>query len=121
MSSPPSFEFSMNGKFSRDASGRATFDAGDVPVQDYKKIRNYVARRFRLQQHGNAVQGLDEVFQDFRSGDAIIGIEWDCWSGFILVAKTAQAEPLIEAIGNHLNAIKTGNEFEPADRGEPPQ
>ena len=42
--------------------------------------------------------GLDERFQNYRRGDAVVGIEWDVWSGLGIVATTPGSEGLARRI-----------------------
>ena len=41
--------------------------------------------------------GLDEMLRDYTKGSLCIGLDWDFWSGFIVVAKTPESEPLVES------------------------
>ena len=36
----------------------------------------------------------------------MVGLEWDNWSGFIVVAKTPESEPLVHAIAEWLLSSK---------------
>lgn len=88
-------------KLHRDASNRLTASC-DVEAASYRGFVERIVREFRLAPLGERVDGLDEVFQDFAHGDARVALEWDHWMGFQVVAKSAAAEPLVEAIAAFL-------------------
>jgi len=73
-----------------------------VEASHYGALCGEIARRFGLKPVGRATVGLDEAFQDYRSGDLVLGLEWDIWSGFIVVAKNASAEPLLHQVADYL-------------------
>ncbi len=84
----------------RDASERLTYSVADH--NGYDDLKNEIVRKFHLRFHSDRVCGLDVVFQDFAYEDSIIGIEWDNWSGFMVVAVNAEAEELVKKIGKYL-------------------
>jgi hypothetical protein len=86
----------------RDANDRLVASLPEVPATEYGQLAAAVAGRFRLAALGDSVVGLDEVFRDYGRGSKRIGIEWDNWSGFIVVAKTPESEPLVEGIARYL-------------------
>ncbi|MBN2712783.1 MAG: hypothetical protein JXR97_10195 [Planctomycetes bacterium] len=92
----------MNVKYQLDASGRRVVEVHDLSASRYQEFRDAIVRQFDLQVAGELVQGMDEAFQDFSHNEAILGIEWDIWSGFIVVARNDQAEELLESIGRFL-------------------
>jgi len=58
-----------------------------------------VAGTFELAPHTAPVtNGYDIVFQDYRRGEQILGLEWDNWTGFTVVAKSSASEPLVREI-----------------------
>jgi hypothetical protein len=59
---------------------------------------------FSLAPDGELVVGLDEIFRDFRRGDQVVGIEWDVWMEFMVVAKSPSAESLVREIGSWLDS-----------------
>lgn len=93
----------MTNNFSRDASNRLCFEMFEVDALDYPKFAARVVEHFNLTPSSELVVGLDEMFRDFTDGACTVGLEWDNWSGFIIVAKTPSAEPLVEAIGAFLS------------------
>jgi hypothetical protein len=93
--------------FHRDASGRLTFEMFDVPADSYRAICNDLVAALRLVPIGTLVTDfLSIVFQDYRCGSQVVGLEWDNWSGFMVVAKTPESEPLVEAIAEWLLGSK---------------
>jgi hypothetical protein len=88
----------------RDSSNRLTFDFSNIDAGKYGKITKSVVSEFGLEASGTKTKGLDEVFQDFKHGNYIVGLEWDNWSGYIVNAKTVLAEPLTRKIAEYINA-----------------
>jgi len=58
----------------RDASNRLTFEFDEVEAQLYSKITPSVAKHFNLEPSNELVRGLDEIFQDYKSEQQIIGL-----------------------------------------------
>lgn len=88
----------------RDNSDRLTFDFDNIESKMYSKITSEVVSHFGLEVATKKVNGLDEVFQDFKRGSEIVGLEWDNWSGYIVNAKTKSAEPLAREIAGYVSA-----------------
>lgn len=86
-------------QFWRDASGRLTFEMFKVPADSYWAVCGAAATTFHLTPNNALVtDGIDIVFQDYRRGEQIIGLEWDNWTGFTVVAKTTASESLVQEI-----------------------
>ena len=90
------------GVLCRDFSGRLTYEINGFPAESYKSQKKALAKKFGLLPIGITVNGPDEAFQTFAKGLKRIGIEWDIWSGFSVVAKSESAEELVKEIGQHL-------------------
>ncbi len=90
------------GVLGRDFSGRFTYEIHSFPSESYTSMKKEIADKFGLLPFGITVNGLDEVFQTFIKGFKRIGIEWDIWSGLIIVAKNRKSETLVEKIGKYL-------------------
>lgn len=88
----------------RDASERLTFDFDKIESGMYSKITKAIVSEFNLEVAGTKTTGLDEVFQDFKQGSNIVGLEWDNWSGYIINAKNKSAEPLATEIASYVSA-----------------
>lgn len=89
--------------FHRDASGRLSFEIFKIPGEAYFTICREVATALQLEPIGPLVTDFGSIlFQDYRRGSEVVGLEWDNWSGFIVVAKTPESEPLVEAIAEWL-------------------
>lgn len=86
----------------RDASGRLTFDL-DVPNVSYASLCREIADTFSLFPQGDIVVGPDQMFWTFHRGNIAIGFDWDFWMGFMVVAETPSAEPLVLEIAAWLN------------------
>ena len=82
----------------RNATNQLTIDFNKIEAKMYSEITNEVIRKYELETNNELVTGLNEIFQEFKSGDAIIGLEWDNWSGYIVNAKNIDAEPLVKKI-----------------------
>ena len=57
--------------------------------EQYKPAKKAISKQFGLIHFGVTINGSDEAFQNFLKGSKRIGIEWDIWSGLIIVAKNA--------------------------------
>jgi hypothetical protein len=68
----------------------------------YSQITEAVLSEFHLAVAGEKIAGLDVVFQDFTRGSDMVSLEWDNWSGYIVRAKSASAEPLVLEIANYI-------------------
>jgi hypothetical protein len=88
----------------RDKSERLTFDFDRVESDSYSKVTSEVASHFDLEVITKKVNGLNEVFQDFKRGNEVVGLEWDIWSGYIVNAKTKSAESLVREIAGYISA-----------------
>ncbi len=88
----------------RDSSDRLTIDFYSIEAGMYKKITSEVAAKFSLEVAGDKTNGPDEMFQDFKRGDVVVGLEWDNWSGYIINAKTKSADPLVREIAGYIGA-----------------
>ena len=91
-------------EFSRDASDRLTFEVYSLNADRYAQTCKRIARKFRLQPATELVVGLDEMFRDYTDGTRIVGLEWDNWSGFVVVAKEPDSESLVRSIGDFLSS-----------------
>ena len=94
-------------KYHRDASKRLTFTVDEIPANLYKEIVNRIKSKFDLKPLGKVISnGFDVAFRDYASGSMIVGLEWDNWSGFIVVAKSPESEPLVRLIGDWFEMIR---------------
>lgn len=88
----------------RDSSDRLTIDFQRIEINMYQKITTELTSKFNLEASGAQTVGVDEIFQSFKKGDDLIGLEWDNWSGYIVTAKTKSAEQLVREIAGYINA-----------------
>jgi hypothetical protein len=91
-----------NGAFHRDASHRLCFEMLEVDSLDYPKLAAHIVARFGLSPTSELIMGSHEMFCDYTDGNCTVGLEWDNWSGFIVTAKTPEAESLVSSIGEFL-------------------
>jgi hypothetical protein len=89
----------------RDSSGRLTFNQPGVTAQDYPRLCRKIADAFELEPVGEIVIGMDQMFWDFKTGHLTVGLDWDIWMDFMVVAQSEASEPLMtdiaQWIGNH--------------------
>jgi hypothetical protein len=91
-------------RFWRDASGRLTFGLTRVEAADYPAACRAVVDAFALAPDGSPVIGPDQMFWDFRRAGQVVGFDWDIWMGFMVVAKTEGAEPLVREVAAWLRS-----------------
>ena len=90
-------------QFWRDASQRLSVDLSHISAADYPAICKAVVSEFSLTQESELVVGPDQMFWDYRRVEKVIGLDWDIWMGFMVVAKTTASEPLVEEIAKWLS------------------
>jgi len=83
----------------RNASNQLAINFNKIESNKYTKITKVVVKQFNLEAIDELTIGLDEKFQKFKKGTAIVSLEWDIWSGYIVNAKNTEAEPLVRVIG----------------------
>jgi len=89
--------------FHVDASGRLTFEMFNVPGASYAEICRELCDALKLTPVGDVVTDFGStIFQDYRQDSKVVGLEWDNWSGFIVVAKTPDSEQLVREIAEWL-------------------
>jgi hypothetical protein len=94
-------------KYYRDASGRLTFEMIRISAESYREACGGIAAAFQLAQDNAPVtNGWDIVFQDYRRGKQVIGLEWDNWTEFTIVSKTTSSDSLVEEIGAWMSQSK---------------
>lgn len=86
----------------RDASQRLTIEFFQIEADSYQKITQIVVNQFQLVPVGELVVGPEERFQEFQHQRKVVGLEWDFWSGYIVVAKTKSAEKLVRKIASFI-------------------
>jgi hypothetical protein len=86
-------------QFWRDASGRLTFEMFRVSIADYPAVCAALVSAFGLVPTTALVtNGCDILFQDYRRGEEVVGLAWDNWTGYTVVAKVAASESLVREI-----------------------
>ena len=90
--------------FWRDNSGRLTFDLPGVAAEDYPAVCRGLANGLGLTPEEGLIIGLEQMFWDFARGDQRVGLDWDIWMDFMVVAKTENSEPLVQEIAAWLMA-----------------
>lgn len=95
----------MLGKLSTDASKRLMYEAPGMKADKYEKVCQLIMKEFNLKRKGNKTTGLDEIFENYELGNALLSFEWDNWSGFMVVANNKDAEQVVRDIANYLTAL----------------
>jgi len=100
--------------FWRNAGGRLTFSMGRSSADSYRSICKEVVTEFGLvRKSGLITDFLAIVFQEYCRGEQIVGLEWDNWMGYTVVAHTAESESLVQDIGDWLLKSNWAIEGEP--------
>ncbi|HVL15289.1 MAG TPA: hypothetical protein VM529_22145 [Gemmata sp.] len=94
----------MGERFWRDASERLTFDSARIETVDYPAVCRSIADALGLSPDGEVVIGPEQMFWNFRRGDQVVGLDWDIWMGFMVVAKSEASESLVRDIAAWLRA-----------------
>ena len=82
----------------RDSSQRLTVEIYTIESKDYISFTSKISKKFNLMTSSQLIHGFDETFQDYTDKKHTIGLEWDIWSGYIIVAKDKESEVLINKI-----------------------
>lgn len=82
----------------RDASGRLTFDWFGVDSGEYPATCHAIAETFGLTLAGELIIGPESMFWRFQRGEQLIGLDWDIWMGFMIVACSESTEALVRDI-----------------------
>ncbi len=90
------------GIFTRDASDRLCYEVYTLDSSMYMIVSYMIVEHFYLTSTDHLVDGFDGLFRDWWLGDIRIGLDWDIWSGFIVVAKESTSEALVRGIGEWL-------------------
>ena len=86
-------------RFWRDSSERLAFEMSRVPAADYPELCKAVVTAFGLApDYESFAAGLDAIFMDHRRGEQVVEMAWDNWTGFTVVAKATNSEPLVREI-----------------------
>jgi hypothetical protein len=92
-------------QFVHDASHRLALEMPDVTSDNYAALRDRIVRAFSLKQHTAATAAYDVAFCDYVRDESIVGIEWDNWSGLVIVAKNSASEALVRSIAEYLQTM----------------
>jgi hypothetical protein len=97
----------MDGTFAesfwRDSSERLTFDIPGVAATDYSALCRSIAESLGLTATSDILIGPEQMFWDFHRGDQVVGLDWDSWMGFMVVAKLGASDPLLRDIAAWLS------------------
>lgn len=90
-----------------DSSNRLTFHRSCEAI-DYAAMSQEIVDAFNLTVDEPLIVGPDQMFWRFRRGDHVIGLDWDIWMEFMVVAHTPSSEPLVRDIAEWVNARTIG-------------
>ena len=84
----------------RNSNQRLTIELFDISSKNYSFLSLLIAKKFNLVPLGNLINNFDEIFQTYTDTNKKyrINLEWDNWSGYIIVAKDTENEKLINEI-----------------------
>jgi len=82
----------------RDSSQRLSVEIDDLKKSDYHLLTLKISKKFNLMASSKVTHGFDEIFQDYTDKKHTIGLEWDIWSGYIIVTKDKESEELVNKI-----------------------
>ena len=89
----------------RNFSKQLSFDFNDIDAARYSYITDTIVKNYDLKEASKLVRGFDEIFQEFKIDKKNIGLEWDIWSGYLVVAKNTPSEELARDIANFIGTI----------------
>jgi len=84
----------------RNSSQKLTIELFDISRKNYPFLSSLIANNFNLIPSNNLIDSFDEIFQTYTNTNKkyTINLEWDNWSGYIIVAKDIESEKLINEI-----------------------
>lgn len=90
------------GRFWRGANQHLIYSINKVEARQYHALCQLLAGAFHVRPVTKLIVGLDEIFQDYTDGTYTIGLEWDIWSGFMVVANSPDSEALVQKLAEYL-------------------
>jgi hypothetical protein len=79
-----------------------------------------IADALGLTPDGAIVIGPEQMFWDFRRGDQVVGLDWDIWMDFMVVAKSEASEQLLRDIAAWLTSSRPSEASKRAEPGVAP-
>lgn len=92
----------MKFKSYKDASNRLSVAVEGMPSLVYRFVAWKIKKKFNLTKQGSLNQTLDEKFQKYEKDGALLSIDWDIWSGFVVTALNEKSKDLVTEIGKYL-------------------
>ena len=88
----------------RNSNHRLTIELFSISRKNYSFLSSLLEKNFNLVASDNLIDSFDEIFQTYTSTNKKynINLEWDNWSGYIIVANDIESEKLINEIYNWL-------------------
>ena len=102
----------LQGKFHIAANGHTTYEIFYAVPDILFEISSILVVKFGCTQPDLPIVGLDEVITQCRKGNIELGLGWDNWSGFYVLANSSEGDELVKEIGTYLDTIIGGKDFE---------
>ncbi len=102
----------LQGKFYEAANSHKTYEIFNASSDILNEIGQILVSRFGCTELDLPVIGLDVVISKCQQGNIELGLGWDNWSGFYILANSIEGDKLVEEIGAYLDTIIGGNDFE---------
>lgn len=102
----------LQGKIFIAANGHLSYEIFRASTEILTPISQLLTSQFNCTFPTPPIIGLDEVITTGWQGNIELLVGWDNWSGFYVLADSAEADTLVTEIGTYLDTIITGKEFE---------
>ena len=94
------------------ANGRTSYEIYYANSDIIFEVSDILVAKFGFSQPDRPIVGLDEVITWCRKGDIVLNLGWDNWSGFYMLAQSAEGDTLVQEIGAYLDTIIGEKRFE---------
>jgi hypothetical protein len=102
----------LQGQFYEAASGHKTYEIFYAAPNILFEIGNILVAKFGCTALDLPGIGVKAAITKCQKDDILLDLGWDHWSGFYILAHSAEGDKLIEEIGNYLNSMIGGKDFE---------
>jgi len=82
----------------RDASKRLTVAIYGVKENNYSFLSLQIAKKFNLSPSEELIHSFSGIFQKYSDNKHLLSLDWDVWSGYMIVAEDKKSENLINEI-----------------------
>src|SRR5512145_624582 len=102
----------LQGQFHEAANGHKTYEIFYATPNILFEIGNILVTKFGCSELDLPGIGLEAVITKCQKGNIRLDLGWDNWSGFYILANSAEGDKLVEEIGAYLNSLIGGKGFE---------